>query len=78
MKITFDPAKRDRTSRERGLDFADADQVFAGKTPDRPDERHDYGELRMITVWLPAKTNGDRLLDASERHTARLFDEESQ
>jgi uncharacterized protein len=30
MAITFDPAKRDRTLAERGLDFADAEQVFAG------------------------------------------------
>jgi uncharacterized DUF497 family protein len=50
MKITFDPVKRDRTLRERGLDFADADHVFAGVTLDWPDERHDYGELRIIMV----------------------------
>jgi uncharacterized DUF497 family protein len=47
MKITFDPVKRAATLLERGLDFADAAEVFAGKTPD---DRHDYGELRIITV----------------------------
>jgi uncharacterized protein len=50
MKITFDPAKRARNLRERGLDFEDAAEVFAGPTLDDPDERRDYGEVRMITV----------------------------
>jgi uncharacterized DUF497 family protein len=50
MKITFDPVKRAATLRDRGLDFADASEVFAGKTLDFPDQRHDYGELRIITV----------------------------
>jgi hypothetical protein len=48
--ITFDPAKRDWTLRERGLDFLEAAEVFAGPTLDEPDRRRDYGELRMITV----------------------------
>jgi uncharacterized DUF497 family protein len=52
MKITFDPVKRASTLRDRGLDFADAAEVFAGKTLNIPDERHDYGELRIITVGL--------------------------
>ena len=34
MRITFDPAKRDKTLVERGLDFADAEIVFAGVTLD--------------------------------------------
>lgn len=49
-KITFDPAKRDRTLRERGLNFLDADQVFDGLMLESPDDRRDYGELRMMTV----------------------------
>jgi uncharacterized DUF497 family protein len=32
MRITFDPAKRDLTLRHRGLDFARAGEVFAGRT----------------------------------------------
>jgi uncharacterized protein len=31
MKITFDPAKRASTLKDRSLDFADAAEVFAGK-----------------------------------------------
>jgi uncharacterized protein len=50
MKITFDPAKRASTLRDRSLDFADAAEVFAGKALNIPDERRDYGEPRIITV----------------------------
>lgn len=50
MKISFDPTKRDKTLAERGLDFADAVDVFAGRTLGFPDERFDYGEARFISV----------------------------
>jgi uncharacterized DUF497 family protein len=50
MKITFDPVKRAVTLAERGLDFEDAADLFRGDTLDFPDERQDYGELRMVTV----------------------------
>lgn len=50
MRITFDPAKRQRTLEERGLDFADAALVFGGLHAVAPDERRDYGEPRFITV----------------------------
>ncbi|WP_424140047.1 BrnT family toxin [Roseomonas chloroacetimidivorans] len=67
MEITFDPAKRDRTLQERGLDFSDAAEVFRGITATAPDERHEYGEPRFITagylrgrfvvlVWTPRGT----------------------
>ena len=52
MRITFDPAKRARTLLERGLDFADAVKVFAGPTFDAADDRHDYGERRIVTAGL--------------------------
>lgn len=54
MAITFDPAKRDDALFERGLDFADAEQVFAGLNYSVPDERHDYGELRWQTYGMLA------------------------
>ena len=64
MTITFDPAKRDATLQERGLDFKDTKQVFAGQTFSRPDDRFNYGEDRVVTagylgsrmvviVWTP-------------------------
>ena len=48
MRITFDPAKREKTLSERGLDFADAECVFAGVTLEVEDTRRDYGEPRII------------------------------
>lgn len=48
MTLTFDPAKRATTLAERGLDFADAAQVFAGVTWEIEDTRKAYGEIRMI------------------------------
>lgn len=50
MAITFDPAKRDKALRERGLDFAAATTVFAGPCFSFLDKRQDYGEDRIITV----------------------------
>lgn len=49
-QITFDPAKRDVTLRERGLDFRDAPIVFAGHRYTQEDTRFDYGEQRFQTV----------------------------
>ena len=64
VRITFDRAKRDRTLRERGLDFRQAKEIFDGLHLTRPDDRQDYGEPRFITagkvqgriviiVWTP-------------------------
>ncbi len=50
MEITFDPAKRNKTLAERGLDFADAAEVFAGPVFEAVDNRHAYGEVRIITI----------------------------
>lgn len=50
MKITCDPAKRAETKKERGLDFLDAAEVFAGRELTVEDTRHDYGEQRFQTV----------------------------
>ena len=48
MRITYDNAKRARTLAERGLDFADAAEVFAGLTFEVEDTRRDYGEKRIV------------------------------
>lgn len=50
MRIEYDPGKRTRTLAERGLDFARADEVFAGVTVTIADERRDYRESRFITI----------------------------
>ncbi len=50
MAISYDPAKRDRTLRERGLDFADAAAVIDGAVWEFIDDRTDYGEVRVTTI----------------------------
>ena len=52
MRITFDPAKRAKTLAERGLDFADAAQIFTGLHATLEDARRDYGEKRFISAGL--------------------------
>ena len=52
MKISCDPAKRDTTLKERGLDFADASEVFAGPVFEIEDTRRDYGERRILCFGL--------------------------
>jgi uncharacterized DUF497 family protein len=58
MAVGFDPEKRDWTLATRGLDFADAEQVFDGLTLSLPDLRRDYGEERIQTYGLL----GDRMV----------------
>jgi hypothetical protein len=50
VTITFDPAKRDLTLKHRGLNFARAGEVFAGRAATITDDRFDYGERRLITA----------------------------
>lgn len=47
VRITYDPAKRQKTLDERGLDFKDAALVFKGVTVEVEDVRKDYGERRI-------------------------------
>ncbi len=64
MEISFDPEKRQKTLKERGLDFQDAIAIFHGLTFTREDVRVTYPERRFITsgelngravilVWTP-------------------------
>jgi uncharacterized protein len=50
--ISFDPAKRQWTLQQRGLDFVDAERVFAGRTLEFLDVRKDYGEERTVCLGL--------------------------
>ncbi len=52
MVIRFDPRKRLSTIEQRGLDFIDADSVFAASTIEIPDRRRDYGELSTFCFGL--------------------------
>ena len=77
VDISFDVAKRAETLEHRGLDFADAGLLFAGRTVTVPDRRRDYGEDRFVTagylsgrcvvlVWTP-RGGARRII--SMRHT---------
>ena len=52
MRITFDPTKRDKALSERGLDFDDAELIFAGVTLEIEDTRKDYDETRVMCYGL--------------------------
>jgi uncharacterized DUF497 family protein len=52
MRITFDPAKRDKTLIERGLDFAEAAEVFDGPVYEIEDTHKPYGEKRILCFGL--------------------------
>ncbi|UZR30371.1 BrnT family toxin [Methylococcus sp. ANG] len=84
MLIEFDPEKRNKTLAERGVDFADAAEIFAGRHFTLEDAREDYGESRFITVgmlkgrmvvlvWTP-RGEARRIISlrkANERETTR-------
>lgn len=52
MDIEFDEEKRRQTLEHRGLDFADAQELFEGPEFTSLDDREDYGEERFQTVGL--------------------------
>jgi uncharacterized DUF497 family protein len=52
MRFAWDEAKRSSNLRKHGLDFADAELVFAGVTYTIEDRRFDYREQRFITLGM--------------------------
>ena len=52
MRISYDPAKREQTFLERGLDFEDPPEVFRGLTVEADDLRKDYGKRRILCFGL--------------------------
>lgn len=52
MEIAYDALKREKTLKERGLDFRDTSLVFSGLTATIIDGRQDYGEERFITAGM--------------------------
>jgi uncharacterized DUF497 family protein len=85
MEVAFDPDKRDKTMIERGIDFARAAEVFAGRHFTAEDQREDCAEPRYITagkldgrmvvmVWTP-RGEARRIISmrkANEREQARF------
>lgn len=52
MRYLWDEAERQANLSKHGLDFADAEKVFAGPLVLFEDGREDYGEQRMIGIGL--------------------------
>lgn len=52
MRFTWHESKRQLTLQRRGLDFAQAEQVFVGPTFTFEDDRKEYGEQRWVTLGL--------------------------
>ncbi|MDX2144676.1 MAG: BrnT family toxin [Rhodospirillaceae bacterium] len=50
MEFEWDEAKAASNKRKHGVDFEDALQIFAGRVVMRPDDRRDYGEVRLIAL----------------------------
>lgn len=76
MLFELDEAKSWRTLNERGFGFDYAARMFLGPTLERPDDRRDYGEIRIQAI---GQVNDDILFivytdRASSRHiiSARL------
>jgi len=54
MEYEWDDVKNRSNFAKHGLDFADAELVFAGYCVTFADDRFDYGEERFITLGLLA------------------------
>ena len=78
MPYSWDEAKRQAVLAERGLDFADAEQVFAGWHFTGLDDRRDDCEPRYVTagyldrrfvvvVWTP-RDGGRRIISMRHGH----------
>jgi uncharacterized DUF497 family protein len=52
MRFEWDETKRRSNIRRHGIDFVDAEEVFAGETITFLDDRYDYGETRFLTFGL--------------------------
>lgn len=52
VRFSWDTAKSEANLQVRGFDFEFATLVFSGPTLEREDERHDYGERRVIAIGV--------------------------
>ena len=50
--FSWDDAKRTQNIEKHGIDFADAEKIFAGYTATAEDTREGYGEQRFLTLGL--------------------------
>jgi uncharacterized DUF497 family protein len=88
VAITWTEAKRLKVLQERGLDFARAGEVFAGRTATSPTHGGPTGETRCVTagfldarmvvlVWTP-RGDGRHIISMRHAHAKeqRLWEEE--
>jgi uncharacterized DUF497 family protein len=52
MRFIWHEPKRQDNLKKHGVDFTDAERVFAGPTFTFEDDREDYGEQRWVTLGL--------------------------
>jgi uncharacterized DUF497 family protein len=52
MRFIWHEPKRQANLKKHGVDFADAERVFAGPTFTFEADREDYGEQRWVTLGL--------------------------
>ena len=52
MRFIWDRRKSDANLVERDFDFAFATMIFDSPTLERPDDRQDYGEIRVIALGI--------------------------
>jgi uncharacterized DUF497 family protein len=50
VRLDWDAAKSERNRQERGFGFAFAALIFEGATLEWPDDRCDYGEVRVRAI----------------------------
>jgi uncharacterized DUF497 family protein len=50
LRFDWDPAKDERNQQERGLGFDFGALIFDGHTIEWPDNRLDYGEIRVRAI----------------------------
>ena len=52
MQFEWNEEKRTQNYEKHGVDLLEAAFIFEGNTLTREDNRHDYGETRMISLGL--------------------------
>jgi uncharacterized DUF497 family protein len=78
MRLEWDAVKNRSNLAKHGLDFADAESVFAGPCVTFVDDRLDYGEERFTTLGLLAGTAGSDSPCPAWRNDAHHLDEEGE
>ena len=83
--FTWDEAKRKENLEKHGIDFVDAETIFAGYTVTAEDTRENYGEQRLLTLGLlqgevvsvthTPRENDDRIISIRKatKHEARFY-----